>query len=624
MKLTISKSANSTSYYVCESYRNAKGHCTSRIVRKLGTEAALREKLGPDTDIKEWCRQEVQRMNEEAAAGRPVKASIEVTLDQETDDGERRRLNVGYLIVRRILCSLGLPEICDGIRKKKRFAYDLQQIMENLVCARVIVPHSKKSTFEWCTSHLMEQPEYQLHDVCRALSVIAAETEAIQSGLYKYSLRAVKRHTEVLYYDCTNFYFEISEEDGFRMYGHSKENRPNPIVQMGLFMDASGMPLAFDMTPGNRSEQLTMIPLEKQILKDFELAGAGLTVCADAGLCSAASKNFNSRMNRSFIVIRPIKKMPEKLRRWALHHGRSLNKEPLREDENPDKVRQELELYGWRCAGRDGIYSLDDIDESLPGVSDLIFYKERYAVLDEESGKTERLIITYSVKYRRFMEHKRSKDIERAEKLIKQRRLKKSDLKKNDVTRCIQVQNTTASGEEATETSYELDAEEIGRQAQYDGFYGVSTGFDMYDPETGNGKRAEEIAEINRGRWEIEESFALLKSEFRARPVFLSREDRIRAHFTVCFMALMAFRTLEARINAGRGKEERFTARNITKTLRDMTVTPVGEYYTGNFDSSDTVRALQELTDMKFNCEALSPARMRQNIRNSKKILPLP
>lgn len=624
MKLTISKSAHNTFYYVCESYRNEKGHSTSRTIRKLGSAAELREQLGPDADIEEWCRTEVRRMTEDAAKGRPVSATVEVTLDRETDDGERRKLNVGYLILRRILYTLGLPEICEEMRKKRRYTYDMLQIMENLVCARVLAPHSKKSTLEWCTAHLMEQPFYQIHDIYRALTVIAQETGVIQSVLYRYSQRAVRRNTEVLYYDCTNFYFEISEEDGFRMYGMSKEHRPNPIVQMGLFMDASGMPLAFCVNPGNCNEQVTMVPLEKQILKDFELAGAQMTVCADAGLCSAANKNFNSVMNRNFIVIRPIKLMTAALQKWALHHGRSMNREPLRDDENPDLVRQELELYGWRCAGRNGIYSLDDLDENNPKIRDLVFYKEKYAVLDPESGKTERLIITFSVKYKRFMEHKRANDIERALKLIKQKKLKKSDLKKNDVTKYIQVKNTTASGEEATETSYELDAAEIAKQAGYDGFYAVSTSFDMWDPEEKTGKKAEEIAEINRGRWEIEETFAIMKSEFRSRPVFVRREDRIKAHFTVCFLALMAFRALEARINAGRGKDDRFTVRTITQTLRDMTVTPIGGLHTGSFDSSDAVRAMQELTEMKFNCEAISSSLMRKNMRNSKKILPLP
>ena len=429
--------------------------------------------------------------------------------------------------------------------------------------------------------------------------------------MYKASLKTVERNTAVLYYDCTNFFFETAGEDELRKYGQSKEHRPNPVVQLGLFTDGSGMPLAFNLTPGNRNEQITMVPLEKQILKDFELTGAKLTVCADAGLCSKANKAFNSRMNRSFIVIRPIKKMSGKLQEWALDRGRSLELNPLREDENPDKVRQEIMSRNWQCSKLKGYFALDDLDEDDEKLQDLVFYKERY-IVDEETHQTERLIVTYSIKYKHFMQKKRVRDMERAQKLINRKLLKHSDLKKNDVTRYIKVTNTTADGIEAAHSSYELDLEEAAKQALYDGFYAVSTSYDMKD------KTAAAIADINRGRWEIEESFMLLKSEFKSRPVFLQKPERILAHFIICFIALKVFRALEQMINKGR--KESYTAHKIIKTLRTMNITKIGTHYTGAFTRTDLTDTLHELTEMRFDCELITTGMMKKQVKQSQKI----
>lgn len=214
-------------------------------------------------------------------------------------------------MLRRVLNSLGISAAAKDI--SSRYKFDLGAVLSDLVFVRILDPQSKLCTYDYCSKSLYAKPQYQLHDVYRALDVMAKENDFIQSFLYKSSLKTVKRDTSVLYYDCTNFFFEIAGKDELRKYGQSKENRPNPLVQMGLFMDGSGMPLAFNLSPCNRNEQITMVPLEKQILKDFELAGVKLTVCADAGLCSKANKAFNSRMNRNFIVIRPLKKMSRQL-----------------------------------------------------------------------------------------------------------------------------------------------------------------------------------------------------------------------------------------------------------------------------------------------------------------------
>ena len=296
-----------------------------------------------------------------------------------------------------------------------------------------------------------------------------------------------------------------------------------------------------------------------------------------------------------------------------LNHGRSLIQQPLQPGENPNVVKRSIEQDGWRCDSLEGIFSIDDIDESDPSNFDRIFYKERYLILDKESGKTERLIITYSLKYKRFMQKKRERDLERAKKLIKSKKLKKGDLKKpNDVTRYIKVTSTTDSGEQATNTDYELDQDEIDRQSVYDGFYAVSTSFDM------DKKSAKEIANINHGRWEIEESFRILKSEFRARPVYVRTQDHIVAHFIVCFMALLVFRLLEKFLNEGR--EKPFTAPQIVSELRNMCITKVDKFFSGSFIRTDLTDRLKELMDMKFDCEFITKGLMNKNLKQSKKI----
>lgn len=611
MKLCISKSKNSTIFYIGESFRDNSGRSTTRTVGKIGTLKELQEKLGPDVDVKEWCKEYVRKLNDRAKAGKAVTLKLELPAGQSYEKGEQRSFNVGYLMLRRVFNSLGLAAAAADIASRYKFDFDLGAVLGDLVYARLLDPQSKPGSYDYCNTNLYEKPQYQLHDVYRALDVIAKENNFLQSSMYKASLKTVERNTSVLYYDCTNFFFETAGEDELRKYGQSKENRPNPLVQLGLFTDGSGMPLAFNLTPDNRNEQITMVPLEKQILKDFALAGAKLTVCADAGLCSKANKAFNSRMNRSFIVIRPIKKMSGKLQEWALDRGRSLELNPLREDENPDKVRQESMSRNWQCSKLKGYFALDDLDEDDEKLQDLVFYKERY-IVDEETHQTERLIVTYSIKYKHFMQKKRVRDMEKAQKLINRKLLKHSDLKKNDVTRYIKVTNTTADGIEAAHSSYELDLEEAAKQALYDGFYAVSTSYDMKD------KTAAGIADINKGRWEIEESFMLLKSEFKSRPVYLHKSERILAHFIICFITLTVFRALEQMINKGR--KENYTARNIIKTLRSMNITKIGSHYTGAFTRTDLTDALHELTEMRFDCELITESMMKKQVKQSQKI----
>ena len=304
--------------------------------------------------------------------------------------------------------------------------------------------------------------------------------------------------------------------------------------------------------------------------------------------------------------------MSRKLQEWALDRGRSLELNPLRDDENPDKAEQEIKSRNWQCSKLKGYFALDDLDENDEKLQDLVFYKERY-IVDEETRQTERLIVTYSIKYKQFMQKKRVRDMKRAQKLINKKLLKHSDLKKtDDVTRYIKVTNTTADGIEATHSSYELDLEEAQHQALFDGFYAVSTSYDTED------KTAAEIAAINKGRWEIEESFMLLKSEFKSRPVYLQKSERILALFVICFIALTVLRALEKMLNKGR--KESFGVHKIIKSLRTMNIIKIGSHYTGSFTRTDLTDALHEPTEMRFDCELITESLMKKHAKQSQKI----
>lgn len=633
MKLNISKSKNATIYYVSESYRKPNGISTSRNVLRLGTETELREKLGPDADIKEWCKAEIKKLNDAAKAKKPIPIQLTITPDTPYEKNVQRSFNVGYLFLQKFLYGMGIDEIANEIKSRHSFRFDLERIMADLIYARILDPKSKLSTYDFCLKTLLERPNYELHDVYRALDIISEESDFIQSKLYQHSSKQCQRDSSVLFYDCTNYYFEITEESGMRKYGHSKENRPNPIVQMGMFIDRSGIPLAFDIFDGNKNEQLSLRPLEKKIINDYAHPNKQIIVCTDAGLASFDNKVFNAKVHlindgqnqvkTDFITIDPIKKMDKEEQAWALARGRSLKKDPLKEDENPNIVLSQLERDGWKCEGVPGTFSLDDIDETDPNLYNKIFYKEKYVIKkggpkSENKGKQldERIIVSYSIKYKHFMEYKRTCELERAQKLINSKNCKRIDLNtKNDIRRYIKkVSIDKKTGIEANNVrdNYFLDEDVISQESRFDGFYAVSTTISK------DKLPVSEIININRGRWEIEESFMLMKSELKSRPVYLQNDNRIKAHFTTCFMALVLFRILEKKITEK--LEKTVPAGQIMDTLRNMNITSIDKYYTGAFTRTAVTDTLHELTDMRFDCELLTKGSVDRYVKKSKKI----
>lgn len=571
MRIMQSKSKNAISYYVIKDYTTRAGKRSTMIVEKLGTHEELLAKLDGEDPLS-WARAYAKKLTEkEKKDSRTIKASYSNT--KLIGLGDRRRFNVSYLFLQKIYSELGLDEITKSIEKRHNFEYNLDSILSRLLYTRILYPSSKRSSFEKSKSFI-EAPEFSSHHIYRALEVLCKEEDFIQSEVYKNSLKSVSRNTKILYYDCTNFFFEIEDEDGFRMYGNSKENRPNPLVQLGLFLDGSGFPLAFSITPGNTSEQKTLKPLEEQILKDFNLSK--FVVCTDAGLSSYENRDFNTKGSRAFVVTQSLKTLKSHLKDWA------------------------LDPKGWRLKGSNKLYNLEEINEE--DNREAIYYKERWI---KEKGLEQRLIVTYSTKYRAYKRWLRQRQLVRAQELIEKKSLPRSK-GYNDPRRFIDLTHCTSDGEIASKTVMDLDEEKIQKEAQYDGFYGLCTNLEG-DPG--------EILTIVKRRWEIEESFSIMKGELRSRPVHLSREDRIKAHFLTCFLGLLIYRVLEYKL------ESRYTCREIMSTLRGMDVIEYEGYgWIPAYDRTEITDLLHEVYGFRTDTEIVDTKTMKKIIKETKKV----
>jgi len=570
MRLQISRSKNAASFYVVKSvYVNGKR--TNKVHEKLGTYKELKAKLG-DKDPYEWAKEYVAELNRLEKEGKEPTVIAKYSPSKLIKMSEQRSFNGGYLFLQKIYHELGLNKICNEISNKYKFEYNLDSILSRLIYGRILFPSSKLSTYE-LSSELLEPPDFELHQIYRALEVIAKETDFIQSSLYQNSLLLSKRNSGILYYDCTNYFFEIEEGEGLKQYGLSKDHKPNPIVQMGLFMDGDGIPLAFSVTEGNKNEQLTLKPLEKKILSDFKLSK--FVVCTDAGLASHSNRKFNDKGGRAFITTQSIKKLKAHLKKWAL-------------DPN-----------GWYLPGSLKTYNIDTLDEEKD--KEKIFYKERWI---KENNLEQKLIVTYSIKYRDYQRKVRNSQIERALKAIDTNPSKINKSNQNDYKRFIKKTHCTDDGEYAENEIYSIDTELINKEEAFDGFYAVCTNLD---------EAATEIIKINRRRWEIEECFQILKSEFKARPVYLKRDDRITAHFTACFIALIIFRILEKRLN------EQFTCETIIHSLRKMNFKLLkGEGYEPIYTRTDFTDALHESFGFRTDYEIVTLKQMKKIFKITK------
>jgi len=572
MRVTTTKSKNSESFYITKSYINDAQKSTSQIIRKLGTLNELLVEHGPiRDDVMAWAREqariETQKYKEEQQS-----KLVQITFhaDRQLDYGKQKFFRGGYLFVQSIYYGLQLNKTCRKLKAKYNFKYDLNAILSDLVYSRVLEPCSKRASFK-TASEFLERPTYELHDVYRALDVLGTECDFIQSEVYKNSHFLTKRNDKILYYDCSNYYFEIEQEDGSKKYGKSKEHRPNPIMQMGLFMDGDGIPLAFSLFPGNANEQTSLKPLEEKVISDFGCSK--FIYCSDAGLGSESIRAYNHRGERAYIVTQSIKKLKSEEKEWVL------NKK------------------GFKRVSDDQPVDIAKIPEDDNG----LYYKDEPYTTDKLH---QRLIVTYSPKYALYQKTIRDGQVERAEKMLSSGKTKKNRKNPNDPARFIGTTAATKDGEVA-EISHYLDNDKVEAEAQYDGLYAVCT--DLLDDDV------EDILKVSEGRWQIEECFRIMKTDFSARPVYLQNENRIKAHFLICFLSLLSYRLLEKKL------DNKYTCEQILKTLKSMNFAEIEEQgYMPLYTREKITDDLHDVCGFRTDYQFITKRQMRTIQKKSK------
>lgn len=570
MRLNV-RTMNGYSYYsIIKDYTNIKGKRTTKIFEKLGNQTQVEERFGKDDTINK-IKEYINELNNE---DKDELLKREYNPNKRIAPGVKRQFNVGYLFLKKLYNQLKINNICDSIQDKYQFHFDLNEILSYLVFARIIYPSSKLETFKQC-QNFIEQPTFKLHDEYRALSYIAENMDYIQEQLFNNSKNVIKRNSKVIYYDCTNYFFEIDNEDDLRKYGISKEHKPNPIVGMGLFMDGDGLPLSCNIYPGNQNEQKTLIPEESKIVDNFKLDDTKIILCTDAGLASDEIKKYNIKDNRAFVITQSLKKL---------------------KDEYKNQVFNKTE---WRIAGDlKNVYNLEIIEnneELKDKYYDTLFYK----ILETETKSVKQdLIVTFCFRYFDYNRNIRNSQIERAKKSIETNNVTRKGKNQNDYRRFIESTNSTKNGEIAENTTYSINQNIIDEEEKYDGYYALTTNL--------NGDITE-IFKIVKGRWEIEESFRIMKSDFVARPINLSREDRIKAHFMTCFISLFIYRLLEKRLNY------KYTTSQILSTLKNMTmVEQKGLGFELIYERTDITDSLHELFNFNTDLELINYKKMKK------------
>lgn len=573
MRITTSKSKNSESFYITKSYTNDQGKSTSKTIRKLGTLAELSKRLGTDRDgVMAWANEQA-RLETLKYKSETEDAVVLIPFHSNRlmDYNRKKLFTGGYLFLQSVYYGLKMDSICRKIKSRHKFEYDLNAILSDLIYTRILDPSSKSSSFR-AAKHFLETPTYELHDIYRALSILAKEMDFIQGEVYKNSFFLGNRNDRILYYDCSNYYFEIEQEDGDKKYGKSKEHRPNPIIQMGLFTDGDGLPLAFSLFPGNQNEQKSLKPLESKILQQFGCEK--FIYCSDAGLASEDNRVFNHLGQRSFIVTQSIKKLPAEERKWALN--------------------------------RSGFKHLSDdtpVDFSLLADADQqsLFYKDEPYTTKKLH---QRLIITYSPKYAAYQKAVRAEQVARAEKMVANGSLKRQRKNPNDPARFVNKLAVTTEGEKA-KVHYFLDLDKIAEEEKYDGLYAICT--DLLDDDV------TEILNVSEGRWQIEDCFRTMKTDFEARPVYLARDDRIKAHFLTCFLALLHFRLLK------RSLKSTYTTEQLLQVLRSINFADIEEQgFMPVYERQEITDDLHKVCGFRTDYQFLTKRKMKEIQKKSK------
>lgn len=538
-------------YSIIEDYYK-NGKRTTRTLVTLGnlekvSELANKEGITVDS----WLNNYLNKYNKEHKQADFEEIIIKKDANKLIPLNTINKFNVGYLFLKDIYYSLKLDKIVKDISKKYKFEFDLNEVLSNLIFSRIIYPSSKLKTYE-LSKNFIETPKYNLEHLYRGLSYLNENLDDIQKELYINSKAVIDRNTKIHYFDCTNYYFDINEETDLQKYGKGKDHKPNPLVGMGLFMDGHGFPIAMNIFPGNENETKHLIPLQEKIVNDYKLENTQTIICTDAAMCTDEIKHFNIKDGRAFVITQSIKKLKAEY------------KEEVFNDEN------------WRIVGDlKKIYKLSDIlnnENKCKEYYETVFYK---IVRTETAHVVQDLIVTFQIKYRDYLRNVRNGQIERAKKKItsteKGEKIKLS-VNPNDYRRLIkeEVSIATKKSNKKEENSlneskkkdkfiysYSINQETIFEEEKYDGYYGITTNL------SGD---IQEILNISKNRWEIEESFRILKTDFDSGTVHLSREDRIKAHFLTCFISLLIYRILENKLNY------KYTNNQIIEKLKEMEV----------------------------------------------------
>lgn len=541
LKKSISRK-NSITYSIIRDYTNLNGKRTTAIYELLGNDEDLKKRFGKDNTM-DKVKEYINSLNKLVQEGKELPVNLTLNPNKQIEKDVNRCFFSGHLFLRKIYYDLGINKICENIKNKYNFTFDINSIVECLVFSRIIWPASKLSTFEQ-SKKFIGNYNFDIQHVYRTLSYLSKEIDNIQKELFDYSNEIIDRNYKVIYYDCTNYFF-YTEENDFQKYGISKQHQPLPLVQMGLFMDADGYPFAMNINPGNTAESKTMIPTEEEILKSYNMKGSNIIVCTDAAMCSDEIKNFNVKEGRGFVITQSIRKLSNNLQEYALKKD------------------------GWRILGNlKDIYNLEEIEKNENFKKqhyNTIFYKE---IECETKSVKQTLIVTFSFKYKDYQHKLKLHQLERAQKLVEetnkknQNAKKKKDIEKikitknqNDPKRFVKEIRTTDAGEVACNIEYSIDKEIFENEEKYNGLYGITTNL-IDDTAT--------IIKVMNGRWEIEESFRIMKDDFDSGTVHLSREDRIKGHFITCYLALFIYRYLEHQL------DNKYTVHEIVTKLQEM------------------------------------------------------
>lgn len=613
MKLYYDKRLKDPTYYIQQGFRNGK-KTTTKNIKRLGKHSELL--LITDNPL-EYAKNEVKKMNEEYRSGR---SEFIVTMDfneriPSTDSpcSNSTSLNIGYLYLKDIYAKLNLSDFFKSVSSDRKITYDCNKICQFLTYARILAPASKYGTYDKLDTYY-EKPQVEYQHMIRFLDILDRNSDQYLKHLFDNSENIVKRDTSVMYYDCTNYFFETEKPDeeivdevtgeiilGLRQFGISKENKTSPIVEMGLIMDSRGIPISMCIHPGNTNEQLTAVPLEKEVIK--MTGNKKFIYCADAGLGSYNIRKFNDMSGRAYIVTQSVKKLGQEIKDIVF------NDSNYRLLSNDDAITlKEMRTFNKKDANNLSLYN-DFAYKVIPAntAMDTGLYEEKVY----KNGRTKKvkakgtlhqyIIVTFSRKMMEYQRTIRERQLERAKKLLRLKDPEKIKKGPNDIRRFLK--NTSSDT-----ANYVLDMDKIHEEEKYDGFYAVATNLD---------DSAKDILAVAQNRYKIEDCFRIMKTNFDARPVFLRKPERIRAHFLICYTALLIYRLMECKLD---DNLTHVTTSNLIKTLRNMNVVNMDDmYYKSIYSGSQALDALERCFELQLNRKYYRPSDLNKIVKKFSK-----